>query len=132
MTSRKYPPTIAHLHQIILFVRAELVAISRFNESQIQKIELAVEEVIVNIIEHSQMSQDDFIEVNCRESIAGQGIEIVIRDSGIPYDPTSPQQQKNESEGCGLRLLFTIMDRVSYRRDGFYNELTLFFNASLG
>lgn len=131
MKHRKFPATLTQLYEILEFVRLQLiVATSKFNEQEIQKIEIAIEEAVVNIIKHSQIKELDFIEISCRDVVTPKGMEIILKDNGIFYNPTEITKERGIEKGCGLLLISGIMDHVSYQRNGDFNELFLFKKSS--
>lgn len=96
------------------------------------KITLAVDEAVTNIIEHGYQSGIDGrieIEVEADES----QFKIVIRDAGRTFDPEAvPEPDMTDhvaagrKRGLGIFLMRQIMDEVRYRfKEGVENELTL-------
>src|SRR5688500_18074140 len=91
-----------------------------FNDSQINKIELATEEALVNIISYGYPMADGNIEIDC-QSPKEAGIQIIIKDKGIPYNPLvisedidpDPLERANLG-GYGVHFILNIMDDVSY------------------
>ena len=100
-----------------------------------KKIELAVEEVVVNIISYSKSPR---IEVEVSE-VAGVGY-ITIKDWGAPFNPLSHAEKHQEKMpleeitegGLGIFFLKKLMDEVTYERLGDQNILRIkktLFNA---
>ena len=102
-----------------------------FDDKKIYQVQLASEEVLVNIINYAYPDRDGNIEINYKTT-GEKGIEIKIIDSGIPFDPLSlpkpniniPMEERNIG-GLGIHIMLNIMDKVNYKRDQNQNILTL-------
>ena len=111
---------------------SRLIRQSRLDRQEENKIILAVDEAVTNIIEHGYDEGADGsieIEVEAAES----HFQIVIRDTGRVFNPESipnpdmkEHVQRGHKKGLGIFLMRQIMDEVRYKfRDGVKNELTL-------
>ncbi len=79
------PGRVERLIEIAAFItRAAREA--GLNDDEVFHVEMAVDEACSNIIEHAYAAQPGNIDLACRCPAAGQ-FEIVIRDSGQPFDP---------------------------------------------
>ncbi len=92
-----------------------------FDENEIAKLALAVDEACANVIEHAYGS-DTTREVTVRALVEEGEIHFDIIDTGKHFDPSSVLSQSVEelvrqrrSGGLGLRLIRSIMDDVQYR-----------------
>jgi anti-sigma regulatory factor (Ser/Thr protein kinase) len=101
-----------------------------FDEKKIGKIELALEEALVNICKYSYPDELGDAEVSCKQDNRRFIIEIV--DSGIPFDMTSlpaPDVTSSIEErkigGLGIFLIKKMVNEVGYRREGNLNILEL-------
>ena len=101
-----------------------------FDQKKIGKIELALEEALVNICNYSYPEEPGDVEVNCQEDDSRFIIEII--DSGNPFDMTSlpaPDLPSSIEErkigGLGIFLIKRMVDEVRYRREGNFNILKL-------
>ena len=101
-----------------------------FDQKKIGKIELALEEALVNICKYSYPDEPGDAEVSCKQDNSRFIIEIV--DSGIPFDMTSlpaPDVTSSIEErkigGLGIFLIKKMVNDVSYRREGNFNILKL-------
>jgi anti-sigma regulatory factor (Ser/Thr protein kinase) len=108
-----------------------------FDQKKIQKIELAVEEALVNIFNYAYPDGPGEVEVNCRADHDHFLIEIV--DSGIPFDMTSlpdPDLAANvddrEIGGLGIFLIKKMADEVKYGREAGRNILSLAIKKKKG
>jgi len=101
-----------------------------FDQKKIGKIELALEEALVNICNYSSPEDPGNAEVKCKQDNSRFIIEIV--DSGIPFDMTSlpapdlsSSIEKRKIGGLGIFLIKKMVDEVKYRREGRFNILNL-------
>ena len=101
-----------------------------FPPDDILDTQLAVEEVITNIITHGYKKTGGRIHLSCR--FTRNGSEIRIADSAPRFNPLSiaePDLDKDISErkvgGLGVYLLRQVMDEISYRYENGKNVLVL-------
>lgn len=106
-----------------------------FDQKKIGKIELALEEALVNICNYSYPEEPGNAEVSCKQDNRRFIIEIV--DSGIPFDMTSlpapdvtSSIEKRKIGGLGIFLIKKMVDGVKYRRKGSLNILNLTMKRS--
>jgi len=109
---------------------SECARVQGFDEKKIGKIELALEEALVNICKYSYPDEPGDAEVNCKQDNGRFIIEII--DSGIPFDMSSlpaPDVTSNIEErkigGLGIFLIKKMVDEVKYRRERNFNILKL-------
>ena len=96
-----------------------------------KKMELACEEALVNVINHSSKNQDSILNIDT--SIMPGKIEVVIRDKGLPFNPLEKKDQidpsltleEREVGGLGIFFILKTLDSVSYKRVSDHNVLTL-------
>jgi serine/threonine-protein kinase RsbW len=109
-----------------------LIRQSRLDRQEENKVVLAVDEAVTNIIEHGyDEGADGSIELEV-EADAGH-FQIIIRDTGRVFNPESipnpnmkDHVQRGHKKGLGIFLMRQIMDEVRYKfKDGVKNELTL-------
>lgn len=139
---KAFPAEMQSLYEILAFAREEAEK-AGFNATLISKIELAVEEALVNIINHGYSKNsanstanvsppNGSIDVECSSLVTG-GIKITIRDQGVPYNPlnykntVNPQAPLEERSlgGYGIFFIRNLMDEVDYAREDSSNVLTL-------
>ncbi|HWQ34835.1 MAG TPA: ATP-binding protein [Blastocatellia bacterium] len=102
------------------------------SDTDIGKLELAVDEACANVIEHAY-GHDVSKEVIIRAIIEEDALRIEISDTGKGFDPaTVPQPEldqlvaQRKSGGLGLRLIKNLMDEVQYEIvPGQKNELRM-------
>jgi anti-sigma regulatory factor (Ser/Thr protein kinase) len=109
-----------------------------FNPSARSHIELAAEEVLVNIISHAYKGtdiEDPCIHIECH-LIKNEELKVVVKDKGKPFNPLEasrecPEGNKNLELGLpviggyGIFLIFQMMDRVEYLYEDGMNVLHL-------
>lgn len=101
-------------------------------ETEVAKLELAVDEACANVIEHAY-GHDATKEVTVSANFDGDSITFVIEDVGKGFDPAQIKQEELESliakrkdGGLGMRLIKTLMDEVQYEiGPGQKNELRM-------
>ena len=126
---KTFSASLDKLYEMLQFVREQANA-ARFDGSVSSKIELAVEEALVNIISYGYPNTTGTIEIQCTISNFS-GIKITIRDKGIPYNPLTsskiftPPLEGRSVGGYGIYFILKIMDEVDYKRENNYNVLTL-------
>lgn len=99
------------------------------------RIELAVEELFVNIASYAYGGSGGEVEIRARVLPAPERLELCFRDSGAPFDPlarpdadTSPEATLNREGGLGILLVKKTMDEVYYTREKGQNLLTVVKN----
>ncbi len=122
-----FAATLSELKQILAFIR-EHAKQAQFDENVRSRIELAMEEALVNIMQHGYPEGEGAITVTC-ESGPYKGLVIQLEDEGVPYNPLLHSHRKLPSEqeagGYGVYLMVQMMDEVRYKRENGKNILTL-------
>ncbi len=123
------PAKLGNLEKMFAFIR-EAAALQGFEEEKANKIQLACEEALVNVINYAYPDKNGELEITYTNK--ENGLEIEIIDSGIAFDPLSLPEpdinapiEKRGVGGLGVYLMRKIMDEVTYKRDGQRNILTL-------
>lgn len=103
---------------------------SGFSSEEILDTQLAVEEVVTNIIVHGYKKAGCPIKISC--CFIPGGVTIRISDSAPRFDPLSIPEpdlggdiEERRIGGLGIYLLRQIMDGISYRYENRKNILTL-------
>jgi serine/threonine-protein kinase RsbW len=130
--NKEFPAALNKLYEMLDFIRQNAEA-AGFDQKAAVKIELALEEALVNIVKHGYQQKIGTIQISCSPSDQTPGLKIILKDQGIPYNPllkgknshamTSSKTQ--EPGGYGILLILQIMDEVFYERDERFNCLTL-------
>ncbi len=94
-----------------------------------RRLQLAVDEIVANAIEHGLRPRGHAV---VAVTGSARGITVTVRYRGSAFDPTTAptvtQQaalRDRASHGYGLHLIRTLVDNVTYRRDGDVNEVQL-------
>lgn len=130
MTTLTFPGRFESLPAIADFVRlaAQEAGLSSF---QVYAVETAVDEACANIIEHAYGGENNG-EIECSCLINDQGLTIVLRDSGHPFNPQSVKKpdlnsplQERSDHGLGLYFMRQWMDEVDFEFKPGSNTLTM-------
>ncbi len=123
------PATLEHLEGLVKSLSG-CAKSQGFDPDKVYNIELAAEEVLVNIFRYAYPEEPGEVEVNCR--MEGVDFILEITDSGIAFDMTQAPPPDREADiaernigGLGIFLVKTLMDDVRYRREDGRNILTL-------
>jgi serine/threonine-protein kinase RsbW len=97
---------------------------------------ICVAEIAANVLEHGA-SRARSVELGVTLRRRGAGLDLEIRDSGPPFDPTAVTErplpetiEDAEIGGLGLRLIRSYASAMTYRHDGVCNHLRLHLPAS--
>ena len=117
--------TIDNLHEMLKFISAQARQ-RTFNDGSLDRIQLACEEALVNIINYGYSRATGTISIICQDTET-PGIQITLCDRGIPFNPLKDTRQAQEGKvgGYGVFLIVELMDQVVYRRELEQNILTL-------
>ena len=121
---------VENLDKVIAFVNSELETADCPTKIQMQ-IELAVEEIFVNIAHYAYGEETGSATVTVDVS-SGDTAVICFSDSGVQYDPLAKEDpdvtlsvDKRSIGGLGIFMTKKSMDHISYEyRDG-HNVLTM-------
>ncbi|GAB4186089.1 MAG: hypothetical protein Tsb0015_03630 [Simkaniaceae bacterium] len=128
--SASFPAELPYLHTILTWFRERLAKVD-LDLAEIKKIELAIEEAIVNIVHYAYLDKPGKIELffqNLKDEI-----EIEIKDFGVAFNPLENIQpidkslslEERDIGGLGLPLIEIIMDELQYFREDDANRLVL-------
>jgi anti-sigma regulatory factor (Ser/Thr protein kinase) len=104
-----------------------------FSKERISQIHLAMEEVLMNVMNYSYQGQDEpgDAEVTCSLNDDNRFV-IEVVDTGVPFDLLSSQDpditlqiDERKIGGLGIFIVKKLMDSVAYRREENKNILTL-------
>jgi len=94
-----------------------------------RKIEIALEEAIVNVIHYAYHDAGGGVELACL--VEPSRVEFILKDEGPPFNPIEQVVEReltleNKKEGgLGILLMRHYMDKIIYKREKSYNVLTL-------
>jgi anti-sigma regulatory factor (Ser/Thr protein kinase) len=126
------PATLDSLYESMSFVSSHAEE-HGFSDERISEIELALEEVLVNIFNYAYKDSglEGNVEITCRLADA-QSFVIEITDSGVPFNiftvrepDVTAEIDKRPIGGLGVFFVKRLMDEVHYRREAEKNILTL-------
>lgn len=104
-------------------------------KSLVVKINLAIEEILINIISYAYAGNDNqkiFVDFEYN----GNQIKIVIKDMGPPFNINEVSESRPMSPfvdkigGWGIHIVRSIMDKIEYTRMNDYNVVSLFKNVN--
>jgi serine/threonine-protein kinase RsbW len=140
MHNKKFPASLDHLYEMMNFIQ-HFAYKQGFDDNLSNKILLAAEEALVNVICHGYPDEKEQgeLEIQCEECATKPGIKILIKDQGvgIPFDPVQEAHKRRQDKICessssdreliggyGVMIYVGLMDRVEYYRT---NEGNLLF-----
>lgn len=125
--SRTFPTTISELPAILAWVRRHLNE-TNLHGPEKMRLELAMEEAIVNVIRHSGASE---LKLEARHTPKRE-ISFDLIDFGVEFNPLAhPVPEANDSleehpeGGKGLILMKKCSDALLYHREAEKNILTI-------
>ena len=131
MKSITVPAAKLDLSAVVDFVGEELDQYDASPKAQYQ-IEVALEEVLVNIASYSGLTGDEGVEVRCDITEDPLRATVQFLDGGVPFDPLaredpdiSPEALNEREGGLGIYLVKQMMDEVSYAYEEGKNVLTI-------
>ena len=134
MRSITVPATDEDPNPVVEFVGEELEK-HDCPPKALYQIEVAIEEILVNIVSYAGLSADDGVEVRCE--VLEDPLRVVLQflDGGVPFDPLaaedpdiSPDAIMEREGGLGIFMVKKMMDDVSYAYEGGKNTLTILKN----
>ena len=102
-----------------------------FDMSTTMKMNLAMEEAVVNVMKYAYPKGESG-EIRIRAEANDVRLKFVICDDGFPYDPTEREEpditlsaEERSIGGLGVHLVRQFMDSINYERAGGENVFTL-------
>ncbi len=135
METKRFSADLKHLPKMLGWIRDHLKSV-RLEKGEIQKIELAVEEALVNIINYAYSEGRGKIDLICNHD--GGDFTLTIKDWGAPFNPLDnispinrfvPLEERRVG-GLGIAFIYNLMDDVQYQRVQNTNLLTLIRHLS--
>jgi sigma-B regulation protein RsbU (phosphoserine phosphatase) len=124
------PNDVQEIPQLAAFVD-EFCESCGIDMSTTMSLNLALEEAVVNVMDYAYpagSNGDVHVEAETEDGM----LIFVIRDNGIPFDPTKSGEvdttlsaEERPIGGLGIHLVRTIMDTITYSRTNGQNILTL-------
>ncbi len=134
MERKSFAAKLTNLYPMLVWIRERIS--KYFTQRDLDKLELASEEVIVNIIKHGYKNKSGMISINID---INEHVEIIFKDKGIHFDlsknkkkkPKRVRIDKRKNGGMGIYLIFQMVDEVEYKRKDSSNVLILRKKRSL-
>ena len=130
MLIKKMPARVESLHDLLTFITDEAKR-KGFSEDARRRIELVMEEALVNVFVHGYPQNQGQVEVRCLDS-DDSSLTIEIIDTGVSFNPLSladpdlqPDLDARKIGGMGVFLIRKMTDGVAYRREENNNILTM-------
>ncbi len=131
MEEIRIPADVSQLEKVIQFIESKLDEINCGMKTRMQ-IDIAVEEVFVNIAHYAYPSGEGFAVIRFDFDLKTKIISIYFLDKGTPYDPLSRGEpdttlSANEREigGLGILMVKKTMDSVAYEYKDGQNVLSI-------
>ena len=114
-------------------VTEEAARYAAFDERDVGRIVLAVDEAVSNIMEHAYEACDEGGDIRVAIDVDEARFEVVITDSGKEFNPAgievpdmTEHVRQGKKKGLGIFLMRQIMDEVKYTFvQGLRNELRM-------
>ena len=124
------PNDVQTVPQLSAFVDEVCEAVG-FDMSTTLKLNLAIEEAVVNVMNYAYPTGvKGYVDINAETN--DERLKFVISDSGTPFDPTAKAEvdttlsaEERGIGGLGIHLIRQIMDTINYERVDGKNVLTL-------
>ena len=133
MPEIRLPAKLESLEKFLEFISG-LAKGKGFPEHKVKEIELATEEVLVNIFSYAYHERPGDVEITDKKN-EDDKLVLKIRDYGRPFDPLSLSEPEftahvsdRKTGGLGIFFIREMADDVRYHRDGDANILTLTFS----
>lgn len=131
METHAFTADLSSLSEMMHWIRKNLKD-SSFTSAEMRKIELALEESLVNIIHYAYGDKQGPIKLSYQHRL-NEFVEWTITDQGIPFNPLiqsirinkSASLEDREEGGLGISFIHKFMDELHYERNQNENILVL-------
>lgn len=130
MNQLKLPAVIESAPLFLEFIRS-CAANAGFDAKAIGELELACEEILINIVQYAYANEKGDIEARFFAQ-ENKAVRLEIIDTGIAFDllkASEPDLSKPLNErplgGLGIHLAKNLTDEISYSRDQDKNKITI-------
>lgn len=129
--SKTFPGIQEHLASILSWTYGQVKTFS-LPDKELKRVELALEEAIVNILNYAPAEAPLELTITIR-NLPTKQLEIELKDNGNPFNPLTHKfddqsrlpLEERKPGGLGVMLIIRCMDAVTYRFEDGYNILTL-------
>lgn len=127
--------SLNELHKMLSWIKKELLPM-HFDSSELNKIEVASEEALVNIMNHAYQGRSEEVEiiVIC---FPKSHAEIHFIDHGPAFNPLDQKEvdldlplEEREIGGLGIHFIHKCVDEILYHREGDQNKLKFVIRSS--
>jgi serine/threonine-protein kinase RsbW len=137
MDSIRLPARLESMTKVRSFLRGKMKG-WHLEPGLAGRVELAIEEALINISRYAYPHQPGEVEVHCRRGGEGQ-LHLEIHDWGLPYNPlvrTRPDPSQDLASrrvgGWGVELMRRMADDLQYNYAQGQNILSLTFRPREG
>ena len=128
---KSFNANLSELYAMLGWVREKLDQ-TGLSDIEVRRIEIALEEGLVNVISYAYQGEEGKIALSIRCE-KGKYVEIMIEDSGLPFNPLKHKRKIDpfvpvedlEEGGLGILFMQKLMDKVEYQRFKKKNRLTM-------
>lgn len=127
----RLPAELDRLPAFLDYVR-RMAEAAGLSEDRAVRLELAVEETLVNVFGYAYPDRTRAGMVLCRCASRPDGLTVEIVDEGAPFDPlaradpdTTLDIDRREPGGLGILLVKRLVDDLAYRREAGQNVLII-------
>lgn len=107
---------------------ATYLEVNEINAQAVYAVNLALEEMLLNLIQHSEGTSSIVVTINTTID----SLTLAIEDDGQPFDPHWADEldvdaplNERRTGGMGIHLIKSMFDRVGYSSDEGINRLEL-------
>jgi anti-sigma regulatory factor (Ser/Thr protein kinase) len=127
---RTFPASLDCLGDFRAFILEEDGAEERLPPKRVAHLDVAIEEIVVNICSYAYETPPGELNIRVEESPEAFAVEFL--DNGVAFDPLAVDEpdvtrplEERDAGGLGILLVRRMMDEVHYSRKGALNSLRI-------
>jgi len=127
---RTFPASLDCLGGFRAFILEENGAEERLPPKRVAHLDVAIEEIVVNICSYAYETPPGKLTIRVEESPEAFAVEFL--DNGVAFDPLAADEpdvtrplEERDAGGLGILLVRRMMDEVHYSRKGTLNSLRI-------
>ncbi len=127
---RTFPASLDCLGDFRAFILEEDGAEERLPPKRVAHLDVAIEEIVVNICSYAYETPPGELTIRVEESPEAFAVEFL--DNGVAFDPLAVDEpdvtrplEERDAGGLGILLVRRMMDEVHYSRKGALNSLRI-------